>query len=397
MKKNEKKRLLFVVYYFIQAGGERYIYEILKGLNKEKYEIDFLKIYPLGHNKKWQSEFYYEPTINLGSRVLFWNEILASDKTFQKLSWMKKLFSHIPIGRLKMYIYNKTEARRWKILQDFLNKYQIVNWAGVGVYTHLGRHLSKGRYAEFIHLLTAQFQYDFDCYSVWDKEKHYCFVSPFTEKLVNAELKDFKKYSHLSFPMSLELKPFQVDQKSLSAAEPRVIAVFSRIDRMKPMEPYIYALKLLLEQKVNAVLHIYGAGNPVETGLSRIISHLYIEKHVIFKGHADNMVNTLKQGDISLVWYQSGDNRPAGYAAFEIAMSGIAQVFWDFTNHEDDLSWQNVYPSFTNLTEFVKCSAELLTDDAKRIELGIAQQEFVLQHQDIEKNISILENVFDAV
>ncbi|MCS6933895.1 MAG: hypothetical protein NZM35_01920 [Chitinophagales bacterium] len=388
-----KKKVLFVVYYFIQAGGERYTYEIARALNKERFEIHFLKIYPLGSNKNWPNEYYYQPTLELGCKVHFYEDLLKSSSSLKRFKLFEQLSRLIPIGRLQAYTSNRVAEETLNTLQNFLNEFDIVNWMGNGIFAHLGRHTNPSRYKEYIHLLSTRFQYEHDLYAVWDKERSYHFFSPFSPWLLERELHGFKNFRHTYFPMSLSLQPYEVEN-SQKRKPPFIIAVFTRIDKLKPMEPYIYGLKLLLEKGVDAELHIYGAGDPALTGLKRQIEHLYITDKVKFKGHAESIETVMKTGEIDLVWFQSGNNRPAGFAAFEIAMSGVPQVFWDFAQYVPEPEYNEVYPNYTHLTNFVQKSSELLLDPAKRKELGLRQRAFVLRHQDIHQNIEIIESEF---
>ena len=76
-----RKKILWVVYDFVQAGGQRYVYEICKALNKEKYEVDVLHVSPLGSESAWNKEFYYQPTIDAGCTVFGLEDLLQKNKT----------------------------------------------------------------------------------------------------------------------------------------------------------------------------------------------------------------------------------------------------------------------------------------------------------------------------
>jgi len=150
-------------------------------------------------------------------------------------------------------------------------------------------------------------------------------------------------------------------------------------------------LKLLLEQNMKVTLDIYGAGNPQDLGLLRQLNYLYLSDFVTFKGHTDSIEETLKQGGIDLIWYQSNDSVPAGYAALEISMSAIPQVFWDFSKMSQKESTDNIFPSFTSLTEFVEFSKHILQSIESRNKLGIAQRNFVEKNNSIQTHIHLFE------
>src|SRR4051812_14127901 len=104
-----KKKILWVVYDFVQAGGQRYVYEICKALNKEKYQIDILKVAPMNHDKNWNFEFYYEPTLALGCKIFFLSDILQHKIALKKsfIQWIRKFISK----KLRLTLYSGSSKK----------------------------------------------------------------------------------------------------------------------------------------------------------------------------------------------------------------------------------------------------------------------------------------------
>ncbi|HEY5464294.1 MAG TPA: glycosyltransferase family 4 protein [Hanamia sp.] len=392
MSELKKKRILWVVYDFYQAGGQRYVYEICKALNKAKFEIDFLKIAPVAHDKNWDTEYYYEPTLELGCRIFLLEDLLKRDEqngNNKILDKTKKVFNKLSS---KAVIQQSDKVST--ILKTFLANYDHVNFSGLNVYLSLCLANKLNPENGIIHILTARFQDKKDIYEGFDKDRHYHFVSGFSNDTLKFELAGFTNYKHTFYPLGFETVPYEIPQIQ-KRDEPYTIAVFTRLTTMKPLDPYFYAIKLLLERGVNAELRVYGAGDPEELGLIRQLSYLYIADKVSFPGHVESIPELLKTAGIDLLWFQSNNQLPAGYAALEIAMSGLPQIFWDFA----DIGLKNpigeVFPSFTFLSAFVEFSEILLNSKDLRNKLGMEQRNYIQQHNSSKTHIHILEELFN--
>lgn len=382
-----KIKIVWVVYDFVQAGGQRHVFEICKALDKQKYQIDILKINPLNFDKNWANEYYYKPTIDLGCKIYFLQDILKERK--KKTSILDKIVSKIKkkAGRNVSPIVRQSE-----ILELFFSEYKYANFSGISVYHSLciarGLHPENG----LINILTAKFQ-GVDIYKGYDTNLKYDFISGFDPNILKNELSEFSCFKHTYFPLSLEPEVFEVPAKNKKQL---VIGSFTRLSVMKPLDPYFYALKLLLEQGLDVQLHLYGAGDPKKIGLVRQLEYLYLTEHVVFCGHTDSIKNTLIEEDIDLVWFQSANSQLAGYAAFEVALGAVPQALWDFNSLNTVSEVTEHFKSFINLTQFVAYSKELLLSKEKRISLGLKQQAHIVEKHSIEKNITLLEKRYDT-
>lgn len=380
-----KIKLLWVVFDFVQAGGQRYVYEICKALS-DKYQIDILKVNPLNSDKNWKEEHYYQPTLDLGCEIYFLQEILNNNN---KISKVERIINKT---KKKAGLDFSKTTKESEILDLFFSSYKYVNFSGIGVYHSLcisrRLHPKNG----IINILTAKFQ-GIDIYKGYDTNLKYDFISAFEPDILKKELSDFTNFKHTFFPLSLETITFDIPQKN---KEQLLVGVFTRLSHMKPLDPYFYALKLLIEDGLDVKLHIYGAGDPTEMGLTRQLEYLYLSEYVVFCGHSDSIKNTLIEDNLDLVWFQSANSQLAGFAAFEVALGGVPQVLWDFNSLNAVNHVSEYFKSFTNLTEFVAYSKELLLSKEKLKSTGLKQQNYVLEKHSINKNIALLEERYDS-
>jgi glycosyltransferase involved in cell wall biosynthesis len=382
-----KKKILWVVFDFNQAGGQRYVYEICKALNKEKYDIDVLKITPMGSDKSWDKEFYYRATLDLGCNIFFLEDVLKSEA--KNLNRINKLLKKISVNNFED-IVNKQNI----LIKTLLSNYDHINFSGLNAYKNLCISRCITPQNAIIHILTAKFQDSKNIYEGFDKTFNYNFVSSFSDDILRYELKGFINYRHTYYPLCLATIPFNVSWIEKKDKK-FVIAVFSRLSSMKPLDPYFYALKLLLEKGLDIKLQIYGAGNPEGLGLIRQLNYLHISDKVEFRGHVESIPGVLTNAGIDLVWFQSNNHLPAGYAALEIALSGIPQIFWNFSDIGLEKPVGKVFPCFTSLTDFVHTSENLLKSTDLRNNLGLKQKEYVIKNNSSNTHIHILEKLFD--
>lgn len=385
MQEYNKKKILWVVYDFNQAGGQRYVYEVCKALNKQKYQVDVLKVAPMGIDKNWDKEFYYQPTLDLGCNIILLDDLIALTNSSNKV---ERIFKRTFL-KPKLPKQNGTT-----IIKAFLSEYTSVNFSGINVYKTLC--ISRGLEPQngIIHILTAKFQDKINIYEGLNKPYPYRFVSSFTDDILKYELADFKNYQHVYYPLCFETIPFDVP-KVEKVNNRFTIAVFTRLSNMKPLDPYFYALKLLLEKGIDVELHVYGAGDPEDAGFLRQLQYLYIADRVIFQGHLESIPEGIKTAGIDLIWFQCNNQLPAGYAALEVAMSALPQIFWDFSNLGLNNKVGEIFPSFTSLSAFVEYSEALLNSVKLRGDLGLLQREYVIQNYSNDTHIHILEELFD--
>lgn len=396
----DKIKVLFVVMDFYQAGAQRFMYEVDSALDKTKFEVHILSNWSLNVSKDF-SDYYYKKHIELGSRIYFLKDILGKDplnfRILNKLS-NNSISRRVLPGFVKNKIESALQNNNIKVerFNKFLEQFDVINWVGEYLVAILNPLINKAVFNKsVIHIMNGKFQ-GRDDYAKFPKDVHYIFASGFDEeKQIKYEFSEIPNYRHVIFPLFLNIYNNVNKWKFKSDKRNKKIGIFTRLHPMKPLDPFMYAFHLLLEQLPDTELHIFGAGDPVESGMLRYVKHLGMEDKVFFRGHAEDLVKTAISEDLDLVWFQGYRNRPGGYAGFDICQIGIPQVFWEFASTVGDSNTEdNIYPIYKNLRSFVKKSIDVLTDGEAAMQLSNIQFNDVVEKRDMKKNISILENLF---
>lgn len=378
-----KIKLLFVVYDFFQAGAERYAYEIDRALNKEKFKLTILCLHKKNQiNNVWKIPYYYNKHKDLGTDIVFFDKYEPS-----------KLFTSRLLRKIKKIIINSKSKDYNPRIIPFLKKFDLIHW--LGEYTYLHHLPEKIREKSLISSMSAKFQ-NAEIYSRFDYNLKYNIVSGFSEKEREFEFSEFKYYKHwfipLMFKISLKQNKWKFKNSSI-----KKIGIFTRLDRYKPLDPFFYAFHLLLDEIPNSELHIFGNGNPEKEGLTRYLKNLNVSNKVFFRGHQEDIAQTALNEHIDISWFQGYNNdRPSGYAGFDICSTGTPLICWDFLENPTN-PFNELYPHYKNLRLFVRKSVELLSEADKANDLSNKQFNDVIENRDIEKKIYLLENVYYEV
>lgn len=379
-----KKNILFVVKGFSRAGAERFMYEIDLALNKEKYEITILCIEKEAKVDSNWYPFYKNKHLKIGTKVIFIDSFLITYTLARRIT-----------SKINKVLFKKEYESNidTEVFNNYLSQFDVINW--IGEYTFFHSLFKENLKKSLIHIMSARFQNP-DLYKKFDLDYPYNFVSGFHEREHIHEFQDFKKIKHYYLPLLLHI-PFKQKPWTFIDSEVKKIGIFTRLDKYKPLDPFFYSFQLLLEKLPNCELHIFGNGDPEKEGMTRYLKNLGITDKVFFRGHQDNIVQTAIQENINLSWFQGyNNNRPAGYAGFDICTTGIPLVCWDFMEKPID-PFNDVFPHYKSVTEFVKKSYELLTNIESAESLSHQQFECIVIERDIEKHIHVLEEVYSKI
>ena len=397
---NSPVKVLFVVMDFYQAGAQRLAYEVHCALNKKKFNVSILSFRDLKASKQY-ADFYYPKHKEIGSKVYFVNHLIGGSTIFNKTvsalfrsRIVQKVLPEKTKKRATIFLNNSKQKR--KILSGFINQYDVIAWMGEYTFSFLCSYLEDSIYNKsVIFLMNAKFQ-GFEVYHSYPKNKHYIFVSGYDdERQLEHELSEFSNYRHVLFPLYLEI--YSKTKNWLFSKDKQKIGVFTRLDHMKPLDPFLYAFHLLLDKLPKLELHIFGSGDPMLSGVKKYTQHLGIEKSVFFRGHTPDIGRSAIDEQLNLVWYQGYKNRPAGYAGFDICLMGVPQLFWEFTYPLDEIQSSETYPVFKNLNYFVEKSFEILTNEDAAHVLSELQFNDVVENRDIFKHVHVLENLFEEM
>ncbi len=367
-----KTQLLFFVTEFWQAGTQRFTYELHSAIDKDKYDITILSYHPLGFMPS-REDYYYSKHLALGATVLFLDDIL----TIQKKSWLSK-------------------NKNLDLLNTFLDEYAAISFMGEYTYAGVQSKLSpKNKLKSIIHIMNSKYQFP-AIYDKYEKNEHYLFCSGFNEKEIKSELSAFQNYKHFYFPLSIKFENDSPLWRVPKNSAKKRIAIFTRITNTKPLDPFLYAFHLLQNTEADTELHIYGNHDEYLDTVKQMLYYLNIQKPTFLKGHVTDIKKTVLEDDIHLVWFHSFYGSPGGFAGFDMASIGVPQLFWNFTNtEEDDVS--DVFPVYNHLTLFVQHSQKLLHNQEALESLSILQFNKVKETRDIVHYIPQIEAMYNEI
>jgi len=374
-----KAKILFVVADFFQGGAERYAYEIDKALNKEKYQISILCLNAKQNpNPNW-NRYYDKKHSELGTEIIYFDDFSVKPQ--------KSIVTRIVRKFSKNYRPAHYKKDR---LVAFLSGYDLIHWMGeYTFYKDLPDFIVR---KSFINSMSARFQNP-DIYKGFDFRYPYNFISSFSGNEYDYEFSQFENIKHRFFPLVLSADRKENHWK-FEDSSIKKIGIFTRLDKYKPLDPFFYSFQLLLERIPNCELHIFGNGNPETEGMNRYIRNLNLTDKVFFRGHQQNIVETALNEHLDLSWFQGYNNdRPAGYAGFDICSTGTPLICWDFFEASKK-EMNPVYPHYKSLTLFVNKSIEILSNPEMAKALSQSQFEDV-KNRDVYKNIHTLEQIYD--
>lgn len=381
-----KKKILFIVSDFYHNGAQREMYEIDAALDKEKIEVSILSL--VGLNTRTDlPDYFYEKHISQESKVLFLDDF--------KLNFKKSISYRIVNKLSKNYLNRKERANNIKALENLFSSYDKVIFMGEYVYQAIAPLVTKFFFNEiFIFIMSSRFQNE--NYRNFSKTNNYVFFSGFDDsKQLSFEFEGFNNFRHYYLPLALAIDKKYKKWQFNNNKTVKKIGIFTRLHTDKPLDPFFYALQVLLQQGFNLELHVFGVGDYRLAGYDRYIKHLGLQSNVFFRGHQENMKQSINEEEIDLVWFLGYKNRPAGYSGFEVGLTGTPQLFWDFYEGKNDQlnNIDNVYPHYKDLMLFVEASKSVLFDEAAANELAKNQFEDVLLNRDIYKYINEIQEI----
>jgi glycosyltransferase involved in cell wall biosynthesis len=378
--KQRKTKVLFIVSAFYQAGAERYTYELDRAIDKSEFEIEILSIANLNSSNRF-IDFYYSKHLELGTKIHFFDQLKKS----QTQTIIERVLNKVKLVKLKSSS---------GISFSFEN-YDAISIIGEYVYRHVAEFIPESCQKKLlIHPMKTRFQKD-DTYAAFPKNRNFHFVSGFNELQIKWELNEFKNYSYTSYDLCFKIENY-LWKKQYKVSEKPKIAIFTRLTHTKPLDPFIYVFQLVKNRIPDAELHIFGSGDPDKEGVSRYINQLNLNGSVFFRGHQNEMIKTSVEEDIDLVWLHGYYGLPGGFAGFEIALAKIPQLFWNFTTAQHT-TFYDQFPMYTNTEEMANKTTQLLKDSAAASSLALAQYNLVREKYDIEKNISIMESLYENI
>lgn len=377
----EKIKVLFVVSEFWQAGTQRFTYELDRAIDKTIFEIYILSILPLQSSTRFK-DHYYQKHLDLGTKIIFLNEIKKERRPTIVQRIKRKLFS------IKLPDLNKEYI-------DFYDQFACISVMGEYNYKEISSYLKdENKRKLVIQIQNSRFQHP-ELYLHFDKNEKYHFVSSFGLDQIKWELEEFQNYSHTYYNLNLKFENKKFKSNYIKNDKPK-IGIFTRLTYTKPLDPFIYTFKSVTNIFSNAELHLFGSGNPIEEGVMRFVNQLQLEENVFFRGHQENIIETALREELDLVWLHGYHGIPGGWAGFDIATAKIPQLFWNFGASPGTI-FRPFFPMFNDTQAFANASILLLTNPDKSQKIANEQFEYINEHYNIENNIHVMEELFQKI
>lgn len=380
----DKIKLLFAVKGFSRAGAERYMFEIDGALDKEKFEVTILCLEKESKIDNQTIPYYKDKHIALRTTLVFIDSFLITYKPIRRIT-----------SKINKVLFKKDYESNidTEVFNSYLSQFDVINW--IGEYTYYTALSKENLTKSLIHIMSARFQNP-ELYKNFDFKHEYNFVSGFHESELEYEFEVFHKIKHYFLPLILKI-PFNKKPWNFIDTPVKKIGIFTRLDNYKPLDPFFYSFQLLLEKLPNSELHIFGGGDPDKAGMTRYLKNLGITDSVFFRGHQENIIETVLNEKINLSWFQGhNNNKPAGYAGFDICSTGTPLVCWDFIEKPVD-PFNEVYPHYKSVTQFVAKSYELLTNSESAEKLSCQQFDHISFERNSENHIHVLEEIYKQI
>jgi glycosyltransferase involved in cell wall biosynthesis len=378
---HEKVRVLFVIGHLVQSGAERFTYEVLKAIDREKFDVALLT---KGRMRK--SDFYYDKIKALGIPI------------HRRLPlWYGRLQRHArplylvlrPLVNLLYRLYAKPR------LAHLLDSYDVINAIQIENYYALQPVLPNNDKV-ITYLMAHRFQYTFDPMDDCERGRHYRFAlfDPVMREEFAGSGCDVEE---IHFPLVIDLSA-TTDLSSHARIEPPYrIGVFVRLARDRPLVGILQAFAALRAKGVDAELWLYGRGD--RELFAKEIDALGIREHVSFRGHTSSIERTLREDGLSMVWMTSYGPVIA-YASIEVGSYAFPMIFWNqhgtMPPEEISRGTGGAIESYYDPAALAQATFEALRDPALR-ERGRRLRQFILGRYDVSKHIRSLEERIAAI
>ncbi len=369
-------RLLFVINQFRQGGSERFLFELCKALDKDRFAISILT-----RTGAVETEHYYSKLLDLGIPIY---RRLPNQRVVRRL---RPYLRRLPGGIRLLDAPAMARARR--AILPLLAQHDLTNIIQIENYYALQPILPDNEQV-LIYLMSHRFQYAHDLYGDCRPGRTYRFV--IVDPAQREELQDSPcgdAETHY-FPLAMDFR----GRPELVVPEPpggvAQIGLFSRLSPERPIEPFFHCLQHLLRDVV-AVLHVYGRGD--WQTLEPLLERLGIRDKVIFEGHQPDIEAALRRDRIGLVWMISRDAF-LGYGSIEVASFGIPVVFWNVHTAPAAQVLAETgegLHAYGTVAEFVAFNAEILADRERLVALGRRMRAYMVATYDIGRHIAGLE------
>jgi hypothetical protein len=387
-----KTRLCFVVDTLANHGAERFLFEVLKAINKDKFTCT---VYSTRALSGFETH-YQKPIEQLGIKVIFHQDDIyphIKSPLVKKINTSITYRSRLILG--DDYIKEKVKEQKLTFLRGFDNVI-IIKWE---VYHHQ-RSLFDQLPRKTIHVLSVNSQYPESPFKIPPTGKTtFILMSENEKRFVFPELQNVSKADKFQF----HYLPLLISESVFSdcyqpASEEFRMGIFSRISKDQPTLFALYLIHLLKYENINAKLYFYGKHYDEsffkfyqQTALNLRINH-----DVEFKGHTFSIKDSINNDGLSLGIMNNASGF-IGYSSIELIAAGLPLVF--FNIDEDDFNETNeaiegIYNSINKLKDGI---VNYTRNSIQLKELAKNQKNYINKNHLAHLQVKKLEEFYSAI
>lgn len=375
-----KIKILFVHSQLVQHGSERYLYELCKALDKDRFEIHVLTRFFLIKNN-----FYYPKLLEIGceihTKLLSLRHIRYPFKVFfNRYNFVRVILRFLHTLLIKIIYFN------------FFQKFDVIAVIGIETYCDALAPLLDKHNNVIIHHVNHQFQFERNYFEECKQKNIVILDDQQRQEIIESKISDAYCY-FLPLPMSFD-NFANIGISKVFNRNYKRIAVFSRLFKDRPNEPLFRCFSEFKKVYPNSEMYFYGDGDSSQ--YFKLLNDLGILDHVIFRGHSKSISNSIINDKIDVLWLVSM-GKSISYSSIEISALGMPMVFWNL-NEVDNLQilddTNGAINSFNNLKKFIEFNLNISKDDKELRRIGQNIRNYVTNYYDINKNIKKLEKYY---
>jgi glycosyltransferase involved in cell wall biosynthesis len=380
-------RILAVIPSLGQAGAERYLFEYARALDPARFEIEVLTTAQTTDADYFCRELRARGVVVHctipASRLDVVTALLPDRRRLRPL--------RAAVARADAALSDAERALRFR---SFLRGFDVISFLQIEAY-----YLLQGALADndrvLIHLMSHRFQYPSSPYDrLLPGRKYRCLVfDPNQAEELRGTAAEGAETTFV--PLALDL----TGRDSIYAPSPvgrRRIAIYSRIDPSRRLEPLLYALQGLV-RRVDAELWLYGRGDTA--ALFAMLDTLRIRDRVVLPGHQEDLEGALRRDQPHLVWMASV-GAALGYASLEVGSFGFPIAFYSFGAESEEsvrARTGGAVNAFASVPDLVDYSTRMLADPPGLVALGARLRDYITETNDVLTSVRLLEAQYERV
>lgn len=374
----QRSRVAIICGSLAQAGTERYVYELCRGLDKTRFAVDLLTIAPWGVGR----QYYAEPIRQLGIAI---RPILP-------------LFHGRRLPEvLRRYALAGQDIYRSRLLPKLLARYDLLAVVHLDYLADVAFMLPLDT-TIVLHLTTHLCQHASDYYRSKFPNSRSVFLvcmDRYQEQEARDGLGPVIRGKTI-VPLPIDASGFEEILEWPGTNRP-IIASFMRIEPDRHHLPLLRTFAMLAKES-DAELRCYGRGDA--SFLKAEALRLGIGDRVKFPGHVTDIRRAVIDDQITLAWLTAADEF-LSYAAIELSLWGVPTYFYNLvgTMPAEAILRQTggVIHSYSSEAELAQASLALLRNPLHLREVGRRMRSYVQRHNDSKHVVRQVESFYEEV